>query len=85
MHRAESRLRAMLHRVEFFKQVLFATPRYTTQCEIQAKHFLVNSALCYLVWSLGVIYICEFLCEFATICKDDITHKSVTEVGLSKI
>jgi hypothetical protein len=30
----------------------------------------------------GVTYICEFLCEFAPICKNDLTHLSVTEVGL---
>jgi hypothetical protein len=30
----------------------------------------------------GVTYICEFLCEFGTICKNDLTHSSVTEVGL---
>jgi hypothetical protein len=29
-----------------------------------------------------VTYICEFLCEFAIICKNDLTHQSVTEVGL---
>jgi hypothetical protein len=34
-------LRAMMHK----KKVLSATPRYATQCEIQAKHFLVDSAL----------------------------------------
>jgi hypothetical protein len=28
------------------KKVLSATPRYATQCEIQAKNFLVNSTLC---------------------------------------
>jgi hypothetical protein len=27
------------------KKVLPATPRYATQCEIQAKHFLVDFAL----------------------------------------
>jgi hypothetical protein len=30
----------------------------------------------------GVTYISEFLCKFATICKNDLTHLSVTEVGL---
>jgi hypothetical protein len=28
------------------KKILSATPRYATQCEIQVKNFLVNSALC---------------------------------------
>jgi hypothetical protein len=30
----------------------------------------------------GVTYICEFLCEFTTICKNDLTCLSVTKVGL---
>jgi hypothetical protein len=28
-----------------------------------------------------VTYIGEFLCEFATICKNDLAYKSMTEVG----
>jgi hypothetical protein len=30
----------------------------------------------------GVTHNCELLCEFATICKNDLTHSSVTEVRL---
>jgi hypothetical protein len=48
-HSAESRLPAMWHSDEsifVLKKVLSATPRYATQCNIQVKNFLVNSALC---------------------------------------
>jgi hypothetical protein len=36
----------MQHSAELLNKVLSATPRYATQCEIQAKNFLVDSALC---------------------------------------
>jgi hypothetical protein len=45
-HSVESRLHAMPHIAAFKKKVLSATPRYATQCEIQVKNFLVDSALC---------------------------------------
>jgi hypothetical protein len=47
--RYAKKFRAMLHSAEFKKnknKVLSATPRFATQCEIQVKNFLVDSALC---------------------------------------
>jgi hypothetical protein len=44
-HSGESQLRAMPQSWEVLKKVLSATPRYATQCEIQVKNFLVDSAL----------------------------------------
>jgi hypothetical protein len=39
----KKKLRAMIHCGEFIQIVLSATPRYGTQCEIQAKNFLGRS------------------------------------------
>jgi hypothetical protein len=48
--RYANKLRAMRiaqsHERGVLFKVLFATPRYATQCEIQVKNFLVDSALC---------------------------------------
>jgi hypothetical protein len=46
--RCAKKLRAMLYSVEFLKKLYLrlCSPHYATQCEIQAKNFLVDSALC---------------------------------------
>jgi hypothetical protein len=39
------KLRAMRHSAEFLTKILFATPRYATESEIQVKNFLVDSSV----------------------------------------
>jgi hypothetical protein len=67
---------AMLHSGEFKKQVLSATPRYATQCEIQAKNFLVDYALCIIAQSHLYLHI---FCEFTTICKNDLINQLISD------
>jgi hypothetical protein len=65
-HSGESRIQAMRHSAEsilFFKKVVSATPCYATQCEIQVKNFLVDSALCGIVGSRD-----SALCGIAQSC-----------------
>jgi hypothetical protein len=71
------------------KKVLSATPRYATQCEIQFKNFLVESALCgtagsrlrAMPHSAKSIFVVEFnrispRIRIYSICKTVLAHES---------
>jgi hypothetical protein len=71
----------MRHSAEFFKKKVFLrTPRYATQCEIHVKNFLADSALCGTAQSHR--YLQRKFCNFATICENNLTLESVTQVSL---
>jgi hypothetical protein len=69
-HCAESRIRAMQHSAVFKKINLRLR---ATQLSVKFKPKVIWATLRYASLR-GVTNICEFLCEFATICKNDLTH-----------
>jgi hypothetical protein len=49
---------------ELLEKVLYVTPRYATRCEIQAKNFLVDSALCCIAQSQLNLPIFRRICNY---------------------
>jgi hypothetical protein len=64
-------------KLRVLKNILSATPRYATQCEIQVKNFLVDFALCDIAASrFSSSNLIEYLREFEPICKTVLAHES---------